>query len=293
MLKIFETVQQEEKFQFGDTVYKSTYAKLIPIKIGKLRKDIKVSIVDGNVPFLLAREQLENWGAVIDFGRKTIALKETDEEFKMLDNGQHLGIKLAKDLEDDKEEFIKAVYKIRKMKTKQYAELKKLHRVYGHPTADRLCDLLKGAGEFDHSVKKKLEKIFTNCRICKNYRKKSKRSTVSFPKANDLNECVSVDLKPVATITGNALDKRHIVYMVDEASRYTKGGISKSKEAEDVVEVMINEWCLGFMGYPKKCFKADHGTEFDNKTLGALSKKLNIRIKLGPGKMACVNADIL
>ena len=116
--KVFETVQQEEKFQFGDTVYKSTYAKLIPIKIGKLRKNIKVSIVDGNVPFLLAREQLENWGAVIDFGRKTIAFKETEEEFKMLDNGQHLGIKLTKDLHEDKEEFIKEVFKIRKIKNK-------------------------------------------------------------------------------------------------------------------------------------------------------------------------------
>ena len=96
--KVFETVQQEEKFKFGDTVYKSTYAKLIPIKIGN------VSIVDGNVPFLLAREQLENWGAVIDFGRKTIAFKETEEEFK--------------DLHEDKEEFIKEVFKIRKMKNK-------------------------------------------------------------------------------------------------------------------------------------------------------------------------------
>ena len=183
---------------------------------------------------------------------------------------------------EDKEELIKEVFKIRKMKKKQYSELKKLHRVYGHPSADRLCDLLKGAGEFDHSVEKKLEKIFSNCRICRKYRKKSKRPTVSLPKANDLNECVSVDLKPVASITGNANDKRQIVYMVDEASRYTKGGISKSKEAEDVVEVLINKWCLGFMGYPKKCFKADHGTEFNNKTLGSLGRKLNVRIKLGP-----------
>ena len=155
--KVFETVQQEEKFKFGDTVYKSTDAKLIPIKIGKLRKNIKVSIVDVNVPFLLAREQLENWGAVIDFGRKTIAFKETEEEFK--------------DLHEDKEEFIKEVFKIRKMKNKQYSELKKLHRVYGHPTADRLCDLLKGAGEFNPSVEKKLEKIFTNCHICKKIQK--------------------------------------------------------------------------------------------------------------------------
>ena len=53
---------------------------------------------------------------------------------------------------------------------------------------------------------------------------------------------MSVDLKPVASITNDSKDKRQIVYMVDEASRYTKGGISKSKEPEDVVEVLINEW---------------------------------------------------
>ena len=76
-------------------MYESLYAKLIPIKIGKLQKTLKVSIVEENVPFLLAREQLENWGAIIDFGEKTIAFNETKEKFRMLDNGQHLGIKLT------------------------------------------------------------------------------------------------------------------------------------------------------------------------------------------------------
>ena len=160
------------------------------------------------------------------------------------------------------------------MKKKQYPELKKLHRVFGHPTPEKLSALLKTAGEFDKQVEKKLERIFKNCSICQKHRKKSKRPTVSFPKANDLNEVVSIDLKPVALITDDKRDKRQIVYMVDEASRFTRGGISKSKEAEDVVKVLLDKWCLDFMGYPKKSFLADRGTEFDNKTLQGLERRL-------------------
>ena len=152
---------------------------------------------------MLAREQLENWGAVIDFGQKTISFSETGEKFVMLDNGQHLGLKLTKDIEEDSEEFVKKVLKVKKMKKKQYPELKKLHRVFGHPATERLSKLLKSAGELDKIIEKKLEKIFKNCSVCQKYRKKSKRPSVTFPKASDLNECVSLDLKPVATITGN------------------------------------------------------------------------------------------
>ena len=36
------------------------------------------------------------------------------------------------------------------------------------------------------------------------------------------------------------------------------------------------------MGYPKKCFRADHGSEFDNKTLESLARKTGVKVKLGP-----------
>jgi hypothetical protein len=131
-------------------------------------------------------------------------------------------------------------------------------------------------------LEKVLEKILKNCKICQKYKKKSKRPTVTFPKANDLDEVVSIDLKPVATISDDKRDKRQIVYMVDMSSRFTRGGISKSKHAEDVVQVLLNEWCLSVMGYPKKCFVADHCTEFDNKVMKSLAKKTGVKVKLGP-----------
>ena len=75
-----------------------------------------------------------------------------------------------------------------------------------------------------------------------------------------MNEVVSLDLKPVATITNNSKDKRHVVYMIDEFSRFTIAAVSKNKEAENVSNAILEHWCLKGPGYPHKCFHFDNGT---------------------------------
>ena len=79
-----------------------------------------------------------------------------------------------------------------------------------------------------------MRKVQAKCKVCEKYRRRASKPKVSLPKARETNEVVSIDLKPVASITKKEHDQRHIVYMVCEFSRLTAGDISKNKEAENL-----------------------------------------------------------
>ena len=144
--------------------------------------------------------------------------------------------------------------------------LKKLHRVFGHPSHEKLEILLKDAGEKDPIMLKMLKRIHTCCSICSKYKRKMSKPKVALPKAREINETVSLDLKAVSSITGNKADQRQIVYCVDEFSKWTAAGISKNKEAECVIKVVLTEWCLKGLGYPSRSFFTDNRIECENNT---------------------------
>ena len=70
--------------------------------------------------------------------------------------------------------------------------------------------------------------------------------------------------------------------MVDEFSKFTAAGISKSKEADDVAKIVLDVWCLDGVGYPSRSFFLDNGTEFKKNNLEEVSRRLGIKLKLTP-----------
>ena len=90
--------------------------------------------------------------------------------------------------------------------------------------------------------------------MCRKYRKKASKPKVGLPKSREVNETVSVDLKPVASLIQSENDRRYVVYMVDEFSKYTMAGVSKSKEADEVAKIIFKKWCLAGPGYPTRSF---------------------------------------
>ena len=105
---------------------------------------------------------------------------------------------------------------------------------------------------------------------------------LNIPKAREVNETVSVDLKPVASLTKSENDKRYIVYMVDEFSKYTMAGVSKSKEADEVARIILKKWCLAGPGYRTRSFFLDNGTEFKKNNFEEIARKVGIKLELTP-----------
>ena len=65
---------------------------------------------------------------------------------------------------------------------------------------DKLKTLMKDSGLEDHNLTQKLKKIQGECNVCKKYRKKESKPKTSVPKARNVNEVVSIDLKPVSNL---------------------------------------------------------------------------------------------
>ena len=123
-------------------------------------------------------------------------------------------------------------------------KLKKIHQIFGHPCADKMEQLLKDSGETDKIILKMMKQIQKTCRICRKFKRNASLPKVGMPKAREVNETVSVDLKPVSSLMKNPKDTRQIVYIMDEFSRFTSAGISPNKEAEEVIKVILEKWCL-------------------------------------------------
>ena len=74
-------------------------------------------------------------------------------------------------------------------------ELLKLHKYFAHRNASKLWEhLLQPAGKLKGKKKLVIE-FLEKCEICRKYRRTSSRPKVGLPKARDINEVVSIDLK--------------------------------------------------------------------------------------------------
>ena len=128
----------------------------------------------------------------------------------------------------------------------------------------------------------KLKKIYMDCKVCQKFQRRASKPKVGLTKARIVNEVVSIDLKQVSSILDDPKDDRQIVYMVDEFSGFTAGGVSKNKQKENVASVILRKWCLTGPGYPKRSFFSDNGGEFSNDLMEELTRKLNIKMELTP-----------
>ena len=289
----FPTVKRADTFKMGNDNFKTLMYKRIPVRIGELEEELEVGIIDTEIPLLISKKKLKEWGGRIDFQENTLYLRKSGETIHMEETSTgHLVINLSKDLKKDKDEAVKELFLMKKNREYNMKSLKKLHRVFGHPTEDKLKKLMDDAGIEDPNISRILKRIQECCRICQKYRKKQSRPKTGLPKARTLNEAVSLDLKPVSSLVEDSSDKRHIVYMMDEFSRYTAGAISKSKEPVDVAKIVLDDWCLTGMGYPSGYFFCDNGSEFKGNLLEGVAKKTGIKVKLTPSYSSWSNGGI-
>ena len=221
---------------------------------------------------------------------------EVGEEGKTIQLGQTSSGHLTLDLMDSKvterDSMIQDILLVKPQDETAYTKIKKIHRAFGHPSSGKLKETMKDSGVSDEEVNRAIEEVSQNCSICAKYRRRESRPKTRLPRARFFNEVVSLDLKPAATILGNPNDKRQVVYMIDEFSRYTIAAISVNKEAENISKAILEHWCLKGPGYPFKCFHCDNGKEFQKETLDNISRRTGITIQKTPSYSPWANGTI-
>ena len=81
--KVFQKVGKEDLFRLGNETFKTKKTVKIPFKLGKLEELIDVGVVEANIPMLLSKNKLKEWGARIDFQENTMFIRKTSETIKL------------------------------------------------------------------------------------------------------------------------------------------------------------------------------------------------------------------
>ena len=158
--------------------------------------------------------------------------------------------------------------------------MKKVHRSLGHPSSEKLTSLYKNKGSWTSKIQKTIEKVCNNCNICKKQSRARSRPKVGLPKSTSVNNKVSLDLKNVSTLINETSDKRYVLYLNDEFSKFIRGIVLKNKEKETIIEAVLSD--SRTFGFPRNGYHADNGTEFSNEDFRTLCNRAGIKLSLSP-----------
>ena len=114
-----------------------------------------------------------------------------------------------------------------------------------------------------------VESVSDNCKTCKEFSRVPPKPIVALPNAKIFNEHVAMDLKTI--------DAKHILHLIDHATRYSRACIIPNKEKSTVVSGILKIWTSLF-GSPKSIL-SDNGGEFSNEEFVEMGQKLNTEIK--------------
>src|ERR1700755_1664326 len=151
--------------------------------------------------------------------------------------------------------------------------LKRLHVQFGHPSKERLGDLIKDAyrdemeDETLRDIKEDIGELSDNCEVCIRYKKTPSRPTVGLSLAKRFNETVAMDL--------GELEGNKFLVMLDLGTGYCQASWVKNKEPKEIVGKILERW-ISIFGAPERII-SDNGLEFQNEEMKLLCERFNIK----------------
>ena len=213
-LRQFKTEKCSKVFKFGPSLTQEAKEKVvIPVKIGSKTRILEVYVIKSTLPLLLSSSELIKWGAVQDYASSTLTVDNEVIKLNKMDSG-HYGIDLGRTEEVMNCYTVDEVFN--QDKNYQRKEIKKIHKIMGHPSADKLIEVYRNRGTLNKKLTEIIRQCYDNCKICKKHSKNQPRPKVGLPKASEANEVISLDLKNVSSLIKKPEDKRYILYFTDE-----------------------------------------------------------------------------
>ena len=71
----------------------------------------------------------------------------------------------------------------------------KLHKQFGHPSANKLISVIRTAGVSNKNLEDSIEAFTSSCATCVKFKRPNPRPVVSVPMASRFNELLAMDLK--------------------------------------------------------------------------------------------------
>ena len=147
------------------------------------------------------------------------------------------------------------------------AELRRLHRRFGHPSTARLSQLLERAGHDPDN--EALAKIRTICHHCQIHRKSPGRFRFTIRDNVNFNHSIIVD---VMYIEGQA-----VLHIIDEATHYNAARWLSNLSAKTTWDTLRMAWIDSYLG-PPDFIITDAGKNFISKEFSQLATSLGTTI---------------
>ncbi len=152
--------------------------------------------------------------------------------------------------------------------------LLKLHKQFGHASADRLQRLIQSSGNKDKDCFTILQQIVFDCEICQKYKRTKPKPAVGLPMASEYNETVAVDLHELEPGVW-------YLHIIDHFTRFSTGNIVKTKKSSEIVNSFIHTW-ISVHGAPQRLY-SDNGGEFNNQEIRDMAENFNIETRTTAG----------
>ena len=262
------------KFKFGGgRVFKSIKRIKAPIMIANQITFIEFDVVETDLPLLLGKQNMKEWNVLINTGDDTAeitinSVKNNVELFNAPSGHWCINIQPGFPVE-----VVDVMFSVKEMSREQKTHAaKQIHRQFCHPTFEFMKKVLSGLNDPDKEFLNILENYTKNCEVCKRYKPSIPKPAVGnlfTPDKMKFNEVVSIDLKE--------RNGKHILYLIDMVTRYTRADFVKSKEKHVVISKIIELW-LPIFG-AAKTFHMDNRGEFANDEMRELGNQFGISIK--------------
>lgn len=159
------------------------------------------------------------------------------------------------------------------------AELRRLYRRFGHPSTEKLMNILERAGTQDIGPDKKkfVAEIERTSVPCKTYEQKPRRFKFTLRNDKEFNNTVYADIFYI--------DKKPILHVADEATYLQSARCLKDMKVETLWMALRMCWIDVYLG-PPDIIAHDAGKNFMAATFQSNSGMLHIRTKCIPVEAA-------
>lgn len=154
-------------FRFGDgQVVHSNRKVRLPAKIGQTRCHIETEDVPADIPLLLSKMSLKRAGTILDMENDRVVMFKQQVPLEFTSSGHYcvdIRDRSAKVSCNESEVLVVTA----EMSTKEKRKiLLKLHKQFGHASAEQLQRLIQSSGNTDKDCPVILQEIIRDCEIC-------------------------------------------------------------------------------------------------------------------------------
>jgi len=256
----FKLLPSTTKFKFADQIAHSLGRLLVPVQTPAGTRSLQVEIVEADIPLLLGLDFMDNMQVMANtLENRLESIEGWTLPLTRYDGHIYL----------EWEDLYVTMF--------SSAQLRKLHRQFFHPSADKLYNLLRRSrpGEANEETRAMLKEITESCHPCQMMARKPITFTVGSAKDPDItfNREVALDIL--------YLNGRPALHIIDIDTHFHAATFLRSVSTDDVWDAILRTWVNIYAGFPEHMM-TDQGSQLVSARFHELAIHFGVKVDHTP-----------